>query len=129
MVSIGSLTLRCATQRLNSRIVWYNITSDSTHTLFLDLFRNLGLSQLIHTSTYKHNNILDILLSDSPNMLDSLCIHEPGSFLNSDHSPITFNIKSVIHISKPIKRTIYNYKKQTGMHLTMIYLELIGNFY
>ena len=86
-------------------------TSDSTHTLFLDLFRNLGLSQFIHTSTHKHNNILDILLFDSPNMLDSLCIHEPGSFLNSDHSPITFTIKSVIHISKPIKRTIYNYKK------------------
>ena len=86
-------------------------TSDSTHTLFLDLFRNLGLSQLIHTSTHKHNKILDILLTDSPNMLDSLCIHEPGSFLNSDHSPITFTIKSVIRISKPIKRAIYNYKK------------------
>ena len=104
-------------------------TSDSTHTLFLDLFRNLGLSQLIQSFTHKHNNILDILLTYSPNMLDSLCIHEPGSFLNSDHSPITFTIKSVIRISKPIKRTIYKYKKANWNALNNDLSKLIGNFY
>ena len=85
--------------------------SDSTHTLFLDLFRNLGLSQLIHTSTHKHNNILDNFLTDTPNLVDNLCVHEHGSFVNSDHSPITFTIKSVIRISRQTIRTIYNYKK------------------
>ena len=84
-------------------------SSDSTHTLFLDLFRNLGLSQLIHTSTHKRNKILDILLTDTPNLVDNL--YEHGSFVNSDHSPITFTIKSAIRISRPTKRTIYNYKK------------------
>ena len=86
-------------------------SSDSTHTLFLDVFRNLGLSQLIHTSTHKHNNILDILLTDTPNLVDDLCVHEHGFFVNSDHSPITFTIKSVIRISRQTIRTIYNYKK------------------
>ena len=59
--------------------------SDSTHTLFLDLFANLGLSQLIHTSTHKHNNILDLLLTDSSYMIENLIVHDPGEYVNSDH--------------------------------------------
>ena len=92
-----------------------NCASHSTHSLFLNLFNNLGLSQLIHSPTHKHSNVLDILLTvtDSPDMLEDIYVHDPGSFICSDHSPctFTFSIKAFLKIPKSIKRTIHNYKK------------------
>ena len=38
-----------------------NSSSDNTQSLFLDLFNNLGLTQLINSPTHRHGNILDIL--------------------------------------------------------------------
>ena len=92
-------------------INWHlNSTSNSTHSLFLNLFNDLGLTQLVQTPTHKHNNILDIFLTDSPDMVEDVNIHEPGSYIHSNHSPITFDIKAFLKIFKPKKRTIYNYK-------------------
>ena len=88
-----------------------NCASHSTHSLFLNLFNNLGLSQLIHSPTHKHGSVLDILLTDSPDMLEDVYVHDPGSFIYSDHSPVTFSIKAFLKIPKSIKRTIHNYKK------------------
>ena len=87
-----------------------NSSSDNTHSLFLDLFNNLGLAQLITCPTHRHGNILDILLYDSPDMIENLAILEPGCFVQSDHSPITFTVKAAIKRSKPVKGTVYNYK-------------------
>ena len=71
-------------------INWHlNSTSNSTHSLFLNLFNDLGLTQLVQTPTHKHNNILDIFLTDSPDMVENVNIHDPGSYIHSDHSPIT----------------------------------------
>ena len=44
-------------------------------------------------------------------MIENIVIHDPGSFIHSDHSPISFTIKTSVKISKPSKRSIYNYKK------------------
>ena len=44
-------------------------------------------------------------------MLEDVYVHDPGSFICSDHSPVTFSIKTFLKIPKSIKRTIYNYKK------------------
>ena len=45
-------------------------------------------------------------------MIENLAILEPGCFVQSDHSPITFTItvKAAIKRSKPVKRTVDNYK-------------------
>ena len=50
-------------------------------------------------------------------MIENLIVHDPGEFVNSDHSPITFTIKAVIKIPKPVKRTKYNYKKANWVAL------------
>ena len=87
-----------------------NSSSDNTQSLFLDLFNNLGLTQLINSLTHRHGNILDILLTDSSNMIEDLAIADPGCFIQSDHSPITFTIKANVKRLKPVKRSVYNYK-------------------
>ena len=50
-------------------------------------------------------------------MIENLIVHDPGEFVNSDHSSITFTIKAAIKIPKPVKRTIYNYKKANWVAL------------
>ena len=93
-------------------INWHlNSSSNSTHSHFLNLFNDLGLTQLVQTATHKHNNILDIFLTDSPDMVEDINVHDPGSFIHSDHSPITFGIKAFLKIPKSKERTVYNYKK------------------
>ena len=44
-------------------------------------------------------------------MVEEVNVHDPGSFIHSDHSPITFSIKVFLKIPKPKKRNVYNYKK------------------
>ena len=95
-------------------INWHlNSASNPTYSLFLNLFNDLGLTQLVHTPTHKHNNILDTLLTDSHDMEEEVNVHDPGSFIHSDHSPITFSIKAFLKIPKNKKRNFYayNYKK------------------
>ena len=87
-----------------------NSSSDNTQSLFLDLFNNLGLTQVTNSPTHRHGNILDILLTDSSNMIEDLAIADPGCFIQSDHSPITFTTKANVKRLKPVKRSVYNYK-------------------
>ena len=52
-------------------IKWHlNSSSNSTHSHFLNLFNDLGLTQLVQNATHKHNNILDIFLTDSLSRID-----------------------------------------------------------
>ena len=91
---------------------WHlNSSSNSTHSHFLNLFNDLGLTQLVQTATHKHNNILDIFLTDSPDMVEDINVHDPGSFIHSDHSPITSGIKAFLKIPKSKERIVYDYKK------------------
>ena len=71
---IGDLNLESVNWENNS-------SSDNTQSLFLDLFNNLGLTQLINSPTHRHGNILDILLTDSSNMIEDLAIADPGCFI------------------------------------------------
>ena len=49
-----------------------NSTSNRVHTTFINLFDDLGLSQLIHEATHKGGKILDVLLCDSPDFIRNL---------------------------------------------------------
>ena len=100
---IGGLNLESVNWENNSPSV-------NTQSLFLDLFNNLGLTQLINSPTHRHGNVLNILLTDSSNMIEDLAIADPGCFIQSDHSPITFTIKANVKRLKPVKRSVYNYK-------------------
>ena len=52
---------------------WHrNTPSNNSHIPFLSLFSDLGLSQLVFEPTHRSGNILDILLSDSPHLVENV---------------------------------------------------------
>ena len=54
---------------------------------------------------------LDILLSDFPAKIDSLKVKSPGTYVNSDHSPIIFSFQTYVNRAKIASRGIYNFKR------------------
>ena len=91
---------------------WQNYTATSNvQTSYLNLFLDLGLTQIISEPTHKCGNILDLLLTDSPLLVTNQKIHSPGAFIKSDHSPISFTLSSLIARRKAITRKIFNFKK------------------
>ena len=109
-----------------------NSTSNRVHTSFISLFNDLGLSQLTHEATHKGGKILDVLLCDSLDIIRNLKVEFPGTFVNSDHSPITFTINTIVRKVKSAKRSIYNFKKanwaQLNSELSRVdWLHLLGS--
>ena len=76
----------------------------------MDSFSNLGLEQLINEPTHVRGNILDIVLTDKPQLVLNISVSDAVPPCKSDHFPICFNIKSKIRKRQSAKREIYNYK-------------------
>ena len=91
-----------------------NSTSKRVHTSFISLFNDLGLSQLIHEATHKGGKILDALLCDSLDIIRNLKVELPGTFVNSDHSPITFTINAIVQIQIQIQIQILQSRRLVG---------------
>ena len=112
---------------------WFsNSTSNRVHTSYINLFDDLGLSQLIHEATHKGGKILDVLLCDSPDFIRNLKVEIPGTFVSSDHSPITFSINAFVRKVKTAKNSIYNFKKANWAQLNndlsrVDWLHLLGS--
>ena len=67
--------------------------------LFLDMFSNLGMEQLVHKPTHIKGYILDLLLTDNPDLISNLNIGKGWHITNSDHfiSPLTkINLRAKI---------------------------------
>ena len=69
------------------------------------------MSQLIHEPTHKCGKTLDILLSDFLAKIDSLKVKSPGTYVNSDDSPIIFSFQTYVKRAKIASRSIYNFKR------------------
>ena len=79
--------------------------------VFLDMFNDLSLEQCIKEPTHRHGNILDVLLTNSPQTLQNVQVRDEGSVCASDHFPVTFNVKANVRRKKAINRDIFNFKK------------------
>ena len=77
----------------------------------MDTFEDVGLTQLIKGSTHMHGNTLDLLFSDSPNIVGNVEILEHEQVCKSDHFAITFTLMYNVKRIKATKRRIYNYTK------------------
>ena len=69
---------------------------------------------------------------NNPNLIENLNIELPGTFVSSDHSPITFSIRAFVKRTKVAKRKIYNFKKANWPQLNneisrVDWHHLIGN--
>ena len=78
---------------------------------FVNLFNDLGLSQMILEPTHVHGNTLDLLLTNNQQSISNLTVHDNGSAVHSDHFPLTFCINLVVKRKKAVKRKIFNYKR------------------
>ena len=91
---------------------WSNlISTDSTEQLFIDTFNNLSLDQMIDHPTHNKGNVLDILATDSPQRISNLIVISDRTICSSDHFPIEFKLSLNALRKKPIKRSVYNFKK------------------
>ena len=91
---------------------WHtNSSNNNLQSSYVSLFADIGVSQLIFEPTHRSGNILDILLSDTPDLVDNIAVHPHGCFTYSDHSPLTFGIRTFIKRQIARKRCIYNFKK------------------
>ena len=72
---------------------WPDGTSSNTlETKFLNTFDDVGFTQLIEEPTHIVGNTLDLLCSDSPNMLNNVKVLEHKQVCSSDHFAITFTL-------------------------------------
>ena len=87
------------------------VIRDPTELSFVDSFKELGLTQCITMPTHIKGKTLDLVLTNYAPLIDNLSVSGTDSICKSDHFPITFDVKVNVKINKPMKRTVYNFKK------------------
>ena len=86
------------------------IGKSNIENVLLNGFAECGLIQCVKTATH-NKGILDVVLTSSVNFLSNLKVHDENIVCNSDHYPITFDIKVKFKRIKVPKRQCYNYSK------------------
>ena len=98
-----------------SKVSWplpnNHIINDPIEKLFVDSFDELGLSQCITVPTHIKGRSLDLLLTNSKQLLVNTKVHEHNQICKSDHFAITFDVKTNFKHRPVPKRKIFNFKK------------------
>ena len=84
---------------------------------FIDLFNDLGLTQMINKPTHEKGKILDLLFTNLTGSVENIVVMTKNEICSSDHFGISFDIKMNFR-KKILKRKIYNYKKADWEGLT-----------
>ena len=93
-------------------IDWAHVSSNNRlQCRFLDLFADVGLTQLIDCATHSFGNMLDVLLTSCPSMISNVHVLDLNEVVKSDHSAISFDIKAKCSRLKRTPYSIYNYSK------------------
>ena len=66
---------------------------------------------MVDTPTHIKGNILDYVITDIAHMVKNLSIESDNLICGSDHFRIKFNLSMNIAKNKPLKRSIYNFKR------------------
>ena len=86
------------------------VTSNSSHSRFLEIFDNLGLTCLINNPTHQSGNILDLILTNQPEIFRNLAI-QPNFLTSSDHFTLTADISLIKKPKSVTKVRKFCYKK------------------
>ena len=93
-------------------ITWpLGITSSGLETKFLETFSDLNLTQLITKPTHELNRTIDLLLTNSPQIISAINIQEQYEICSSDHYGISFKFNLNFKRLTGQKRKMYNFKK------------------
>ena len=104
IILIGDLNL--------NKVCWSdNTTSVNIQEKFLNTFDDLNLDQLIDAPTHIKGNTLDILLTNSTNLISNIFVQGKNEICDSTHFGIEFDININISRKKAQKRKIFNFKK------------------
>ena len=77
----------------------------------METFNELNLNQLINKPTHNKDGILDMLLTNSPEIISNIDIKGENEVCKSDHFGIEFLLNVNISRKKPTKRKVFNFKK------------------
>ena len=100
-------------------------TNKSQHEVLLDFLLDNSLSQLISQATRPtSNNILDLLITSSPNLIEDIQA-VPGI---SDHLVIIFDVDLKPHIPKKPCRKVYQFHKAEKISLKMKAKAVLSKF-
>ena len=95
-----------------NQVSWQdNSTTSKLQNKFIQTFNDLNLEQLINQPTHKNGNILDILLTNSPEIISDIEVTEENEICKSDHFGILFFVDIKVSRKKSRKRKIFNFKK------------------
>ena len=82
----------------------------------MDIIQDNFLSQLINEPT-RESNILDLVLTTSPDIIDRLLIGEPFS----DHNSISFRLTGTPYVQRKSQKMLYAYGKADWDHLRSLF--------
>merc|ERR1712150_155960 len=77
----------------------------------------LGLSQCINVPTHIKGRTLDLLVTNSQQLLLNTNVHDENEICKSDHFAITFEVKTNFKLRPVPKRKILNFKKANWSNL------------
>ena len=93
---------------LNNRV----LRQSDIYTLMMDIVQENFLTQLINEPT-RDSNILDLVLTTSPDLVNHLFIGEPFS----DHNSISFLLSGTPYVKRKSQKLLYCYGKADWDHL------------
>ena len=86
------------------------IAENELENMYVDLFSDLGLTSMVNTRTHKAGNILDLILTNRPDLVSGVSI-EPDRLCSSDHYTVSFSIGKSKNRTKPVRKKILAYSK------------------
>ena len=94
-------------------INWDTLSTTSTpSSAFCDFIFDNSLTQLIDQPTHAKGNILDLILSNSDELITNLTISSSNSWISSDHFVITFQLaQELLHAPSTIPKYVYDFPK------------------
>lgn len=88
------------------------LKQSDAYTLLMNAVQDNFLTQLI-TEPTRESNILDLVLTTSPDLIDHLLVGEPFS----DHKSITFLLSGTPYVQRKSQKLLYCYGKADWNHL------------
>ena len=88
---------------------------------------DIFLVNLVTQPTHQSGNILDLVLSNSPDRISNLAIGIPNTTLSSDHSVIAFDINSGNPVQQMASKLIFCYSNANLVHLDCYLLDVDYN--
>ena len=86
------------------------LTSNDVEKLFIDLFDELGMQQMIEVPTHEQGNALDLCFVSNSSFIRNINVLTNNEICSSDHFGITFELTSRAKI-KSSKRKIFDFKR------------------